>query len=542
MGGQDGSRGYLYQSVVSVLNSLTAKDWLHVQIEPDTANDKVDICWFFENNEQEVTQVKSSINNFSKPNIIEWFETLVSDAPNANSYKLILIGTCTGPVMQFINKLNKNSLSRNELDDLSSLSPYLEKMTVQLENFALDGLESKIYTSLNKFLSNKGHTINHHLLEMMTMAIVYQFFKFSTNGKKVSKTDFEKKLLEWVYFNYPEVEGILPANELQVKFYYSQKVPFSNTMQAFNLRLLNIVFLENKKKVVRQLIEIISKLHIPQKNNVEQTTSINGISVAALTLYKRSEYPMLKQQEIRDITMRLFNIELSDDFFYVGNLKEPSTRVKLPFFSDPIERIGDDSEKRKFFELEEFVLKVKELDSLVQQFNFLESFSVVPLVLKNEGKQFDEKIKVLIKLPGDTQLLTPETYQEPGYLALKYFTGYGKILDKVLRHQKDSRVEENTGNYMTLPDLMLGFSENKYEREKSEFHRYLEALFNFDVHREADDIVLEYHFDELNPKENIAFPAYLLVKANESFVINYEITSKNSQDITTGQLHYKLNK
>ncbi|WHX48552.1 hypothetical protein QNH46_21185 [Paenibacillus woosongensis] len=540
MGGKEGARGYLYQSVVSVLNSLVARDWLFVQIEPDTTNDKVDISWFYENDEQEVTQVKSSINNFTKPNIIHWFETLLQDVPNAKDYKLILIGTCSDPTKQFINKLNKNNFAADEQDEIATISPFLDRMNVQLENFDLDSMESKIYTSLNKFLSHKGHTVGHYLLEMMTGAIVYQFFKFSTNGSKVSKADFEKQLLEWVYFNYPEVKSDLPSNKLLVEFYLTQKVSFSNTMKSFNLKLLNMEFIEKRKQKLIKEIDEINKIHIPQKEKeVVKETGIFG-SPLKLSLYVSSEYSPKKQQEIREKTQRLLGIQLSDDFFYVGNLKEQQVRLHTPFFSTPVERIGDEVEKQKFEKLEEYDYELEELEAFVKQFKFLEEFSLIPLVLKNEGKQYDEKIKVLIKLPMSIEVLTPDSYQEPEYIVLEKLTGYDSVLNLFLRHQKDSKVQDNVNDsfipfnqYRNLLDL-----EKRIEHDYSDFRWYLKTLLDFEIHNEADYLVVEFHFDELNPKENIAFPCYILVKSNESFVINYEITSKNSQDVSTGQLFY----
>ncbi|NRF89822.1 hypothetical protein HQN89_02055 [Paenibacillus frigoriresistens] len=543
MGGKEGARGYLYQSVVSVLNSLVTKDWLFVQIEPDTANDKVDISWFYENDEQEVTQVKSSINNFTKTNVIDWFETLIQDVPNSKLFKLILIGSCSDSTKKFINKINKDNFDEDDnQDELAVISPYLNKLNVQLENFELDSMESKIYTTLNKFLSYKGITIGHHLLEMMTGAIVFQFLKFSTNGNKVSKMDFEKQILDWVYFNYPETQGNLPSNKLLVEFYHSRNVPFSNTMQAFNLQLLNTRYIEVREEELKKVIEEISNIHVPQKEReAEKKAEIGGMQFT-VSFHISSEYSSEKQQNIRDKTQQLLGIQLCEDFFYVGNLKEQKARFHPPLFSNPVQRIGDEIEKQKFEKLEGFYYELEKLDYYVQQFEFLEGFSVIPLVLKNEGKQFDERIKVLIKLPTNVEMLTPEKYLLPEHIVLEQFTGYDSILDMCLRHQKDSKVEYNVNNsFIPFTQYRIFLEkEERVERDYSDFNRYLRTLLDFEIHAESDVLILEYHFDELNPKENIAFPSYLLVKANESFVIHYGITSKNSQDVTTGQLNYKV--
>jgi len=46
MSGQTAIRGFSYQAIVSVIQSLTDPEWEFVKAEPDTDNDKVDIIYF----------------------------------------------------------------------------------------------------------------------------------------------------------------------------------------------------------------------------------------------------------------------------------------------------------------------------------------------------------------------------------------------------------------------------------------------------------------------------------------------------------------
>ncbi|WP_454804236.1 hypothetical protein [Mucilaginibacter phyllosphaerae] len=93
MGGQDGNRGYLLQAIVAVLQALTKKEWVDIAIEPDENNQKVDIqCWN-EKGKETVTQVKSSINNFDKAEILKITADLIGDAPAAVQYVMTFIGS-----------------------------------------------------------------------------------------------------------------------------------------------------------------------------------------------------------------------------------------------------------------------------------------------------------------------------------------------------------------------------------------------------------------------------------------------------------------
>jgi hypothetical protein len=74
------------------LQEVTKGWYLGVQIEPNTDNDKVDIMWEYDEGEKKVVQVKSSINNFTNPEIVDWAKKLYADVQDAKKYEIILIG------------------------------------------------------------------------------------------------------------------------------------------------------------------------------------------------------------------------------------------------------------------------------------------------------------------------------------------------------------------------------------------------------------------------------------------------------------------
>ncbi|MBY0012413.1 hypothetical protein [Paenibacillus typhae] len=161
-------------------------------------------------------------------------------------------------------------------------------------------------------------------------------------------------------------------------------------------------------------------------------------------------------------------------------MKEQRVRFHTPFLSAPIQRIGDEIERQKLDKIEHFDYELEVLASYVQQFEFLEGFSVIPLVLKNEGRQYDERMKVLIKLPKNIEVLTPENYQQPEYIVLEAFTGYNSILNLCLRHQKDSKVEENLNHSFTRYTQHLSFldTDKRIERDYLDFEWYLKTLLD----------------------------------------------------------------
>jgi hypothetical protein len=74
MSGQHAIRGFVYQTIASVLHSLVDTDWEYLTIEPSTPEEKVDMLWQDGTGFRKGQQVKSSINNFTKADIKQWLE------------------------------------------------------------------------------------------------------------------------------------------------------------------------------------------------------------------------------------------------------------------------------------------------------------------------------------------------------------------------------------------------------------------------------------------------------------------------------------
>ena len=71
MGGQDGIRGYVYQGIVAIIKALGENGWNKISVECNSPMDKVDIALLNEEVLVSAIQVKSSINLFSKKDVIE---------------------------------------------------------------------------------------------------------------------------------------------------------------------------------------------------------------------------------------------------------------------------------------------------------------------------------------------------------------------------------------------------------------------------------------------------------------------------------------
>lgn len=248
MSGRDGTRGYLYQTVASVLNSLNENNWVSVEVEPDSDNDKIDVRWKYEDHTKKVTQVKSSINSITKANIIKWMDEIIKDASDAKEVLLLIIGNCSDSTHSFIKRLNENNLNQSERAEIPSLDSYPGIVNIQQENFNYEGIEAKIITALNKFLTRKGEKLDYFQLETLIGAIVYRFWVFSTKGQCLTKTQFEQMILEWISYMYP---GVLKNDYIHNLSFKVAELDYNNMLKINDIierftRIDKSIYAKNK--------------------------------------------------------------------------------------------------------------------------------------------------------------------------------------------------------------------------------------------------------------------------------------------------------
>ena len=121
MSGIDAQRGFIYQSIIAMIECLERTDWDKLKLEPKTELDKVDIQLYKNNQVLMAVQVKSSKNEFSKPSVERWLESLRRDSPNAIVICLCLVGNAySSDCKEFIGQ-NRNEIKTVSFDNLEAL-------------------------------------------------------------------------------------------------------------------------------------------------------------------------------------------------------------------------------------------------------------------------------------------------------------------------------------------------------------------------------------------------------------------------------------
>lgn len=337
-------------------------------------------------------------------------------------------------------------------------------------------------------------------------------------------------------------------NELLVQYYLPKYCDFSSRFKAFRRDdFANSKFIHEKQGKLKELIKDISEIKLKafseinkEKSDGEDETHSINLSAFGGSLLTSKELSPKKRADVIQKTNNLLNIQLEDSFFNVGELMESRLSFSSPFFNNKsIE--GTETEKEKGEKIQDFLRELKALEGYLEMFNYIGSYFVIPLVLRNTGQEFNESITVKLKFPKEVEILEPQDLKVPSPLVIKEFTD--GILNYILRHNKDSKVQENF-EYTPLPSppilsLSQSYSE-KVESLNEDYSDYINSLFNVEIYNEDEYHVFEYYYRELNPKENISFPSYILFKASETFKFSYEITSKNLPDMLTGELEYQI--
>lgn len=200
MGGKEASRGFLYQGFACVLEALTDKsNWDKIYIEYPTANDKVDIALEAKNKIVKSIQVKSTINVFSKPDIITWLSDLIKDIESPD-YELFLIGQCdksAGIFIKSIEKYYNNMLDKEVTTSLNGFDQdFLNNKQIHffIIPFEIDILEKIVRDSFHQYISLRNQILTFDQISFIVSATVNDQMISSTHGKGMDKKNFDEEL------------------------------------------------------------------------------------------------------------------------------------------------------------------------------------------------------------------------------------------------------------------------------------------------------------------------------------------------------------
>lgn len=548
MSGRESIKGYLYQTLISILKSLN-QDWNSIIIEPETENDKIDIIWNYDDSSVKVCQIKSSINNFTKNNILEWIDGLYKDNPDADKYIILLIGNSNGTVKSFFNNIavkEKHEFS-GKYEELHIIK---EKIEVKFEPENIETLEAAIIAGIDQFLNSHDIVANYLVKKLIAGGMVHQVLNFSTDGTKTSRKEFEDLILKWLDFNYSK--QLKKETELCLHFYLTNKIELTKSIDKINAdKDFPDIFFKEEVEEVRDIIKVISSYEVrknQRKSEEDDTEDILGLKFPNLyprlgLSYENADFVLSDYEKSKIIANgEYFDLDIPDSIFDFGDLKE--TKTFNVAFRPKLTLNGTDEAKGKkelFDKLDNKLSKLADFKIFWKEFTEL---SVLPIILSNEGKELKENIRVRLFFPKETEIIFHDNFPAPNRISnLQLINEPESFFYHFLKHEKDSNVLENYSNNIlhSMPFLSLNpySSLERHDYESSKYRRMLENCLDYETLRDREnEIILECEIEELNTCDKIGLPSHIFIKAKSNFTIDYEILCKNEPKKITGKLNY----
>lgn len=546
-GGQYAIKGFVYQTIAGVLHALLESPWEYVTVEPITGKEKVDVLWEDGTGSKKCQQIKTSINNFGRADVIRWLTEMVTDIPDSQQYELILIGNRTDAVGEFIKELN-NRTATCLPDPLNSVADRIGVEVLVDNSEVLQGhLQNEVY----RFFSKHNIHPSHDTLVVITGGLCYQFFQFALVGAQASKAEWTETMLKWATNNYPKglhMQG--RKDRLSVGIYQADQRKLVKSYLPTRL----VVNVENWSNLTEadEHFRNATAIHIPPRPNKPESKPVSDIPLLAIPEYTSlfTLTPVVIEEWEKTWLTEMIKKYLFQsppaDFFYVGSLQQ-KFNLPGPFLSG-LRYEGTHDEEAKYQAIQGLRWTFQALEELKNTIDFVNQLYYLPLVLENAGGSYDEEVKVMLKIPDTVRVITTNQFHVPDNIdALKMLT-YENPLTRLLAHAGDSYVTRFPIDPILEPRSNLGgstmflfSSSRELEIRRENFVDSLGDLFNREVFDDLPGFLqIQYTFSQINPNMRVAFPAYLLFTATQSFTIEYQIRSKNTTAIQSGQLECKI--
>lgn len=172
-GGVTAQRGFIFQSIIAMIECLERHDWDEIKNEPKSDEDKVDIALYRDKQIISAIQVKSSINPFDRTHVEKWLEALKNDAKASEEVYLYLVGD------SFI----------------SSCEDFIRENPKEIRKISFENIHNICIGKLVEYIKRSGFggDIRVDDLEVIDDSLFAQILKNSTAIKPISRTAFEER-------------------------------------------------------------------------------------------------------------------------------------------------------------------------------------------------------------------------------------------------------------------------------------------------------------------------------------------------------------
>lgn len=324
---------------------------------------------------------------------------------------------------------------------------------------------------------------------------------------------------------------------------------------------------EQERKLIldkcKTLVETINSIDLPQPEegltpdivenespNNEDITNTNSIKFLPIKndyFQKFIASPHLvkiKDDDIKSIkqySKMWLDIDLSDSFFYLGELKIKTTLL----LGQSSEYLGTDTEKRKHEKIQEldyYFHRIWLLDMYIKTFN---GMCLFPLAVQNSSSFADRDISITVVVDNETAdvILPSAKLINTELVGFEGFIYEDRILKNLLLMPSNSDIQYDTDISYDISDSIsqirktpiLGLGSSYPEYDSDDYEREIRKYIAEPIEGTTNEF--DFYIRSLRPKEKNWLGAAILVKAKTDKVkLSYSIKSQKTDGTISGVL------
>lgn len=283
----------------------------------------------------------------------------------------------------------------------------------------------------------------------------------------------------------------------------------------------------------------ISGLHVGKRIDLENSS--NGALASIGQMFSAFRKPVEIDEDIKECLTELktvFGVEMSDDFFDLGNLTRDPMQTSLLNSSNNLE--GTAEEKSKYNLIIKLYNTLNECSRWMPIERTFSDINCIELAIENNGTAIDEDIEVSIEFEKALFMDFSDLKQLDNN-SMKYIVNECGV-STLLRIQGTSQYKEYESslkpqfkiNSISSSDLS-GFPFGSAKDYQKEFEADYDEALGFEIYFEKEKVILKYKFDYIKHNTIVAFPAPIFLKGDLRR-ITYKICSRHAAKITEGEL------
>ena len=357
--------------------------------------------------------------------------------------------------------------------------------------------------------------------------------------KPIAKAGFSHHIIGGYNLADAHIENkIIPYNEI--------------TLAAYSQATQKII------KDAKILVEKISQIQLPEKSAIIEDDDFDTLT-ENMTMADILKDPILSKKfsqkisKAHDVVIekdfvserikKHLDIELPDDFYYLGDLKE--TTPMFSYNSLVLEGSEEEREKYNLICNLKHLLMILELREMFS--SLFDDVLIIPLAINNVSTKLDERLSISIKVIQGTPVSPTSALFDPTYKGLEGYVYDEHLAKELLTLPENSEIQHDYSVPQDITPYTPSFkiptldSFGRLSTPASDAKDYENELQEFvqDVD-EGTEREFSFTIGSLRPNETLWLDKVLLIKpVDGKIILEYSLKSNNTTGHIAGKLCYE---